>query len=75
VVVAANLTPVERRIRLGLPSAGHWAEVLNTDAALYGGGNRGNLGGVHTDTKPANGQNQSAEIVLPPLSTVFFRQG
>jgi 1,4-alpha-glucan branching enzyme len=75
VVVVANMTPVERRYRLGFPAAGQWDEALNTDAALYGGGNRGNLGGVVTEGTPWHGQRQSAVITLPPLSTIMFRQG
>jgi 1,4-alpha-glucan branching enzyme len=75
VVVTVNMTPVERRYRLGFPSGGRWDEVLNTDAAIYGGGNWGNMGGVVTEAEPWHGQAQSALVTLPPLSTVFFRQG
>jgi len=75
VVVAVNMTPVERSYRLGLPAGGHWAEVLNTDAAGYGGGNRGNMGGVTTEPKPWHGQAQSVLVTLPPLSAVYFKQG
>jgi len=74
VVAVVNMTPVERSYRLGLPAAGHWDEVLNTDAALYGGGNRGNLGGVTTEAVAWHGQAQSALVTLPPLSAVWFRQ-
>ena len=75
VVVALNMTPVERRYRLGFPAAGHWDEVLNSDAKAYGGANRGNLGGVVTETTGWHGQAQSALVTLPPLSAVIFRQG
>ncbi|MDP3958764.1 MAG: alpha amylase C-terminal domain-containing protein, partial [Pseudorhodobacter sp.] len=74
VVVALNMTPVERNYRLGLPALGQWDEVLNTDAAAYGGGNRGNLGGVRAEPVPWHGQAQSARVTLPPLSAVIFRQ-
>jgi len=74
VVVALNMTPVERNYRLGLPAVGQWDEVLNTDAAAYGGGNRGNLGGVRAEPVPWHGQAQSARVTLPPLSAVIFRQ-
>ncbi|MBD3624279.1 MAG: 1,4-alpha-glucan branching protein GlgB [Rhodobacteraceae bacterium] len=73
-VVICNFTPVERRDRLcGLPRPGQWDEVLNTDAGLYGGGNRGNMGGVVAEAKPAHGQPASATVTLPPLSTVILR--
>ncbi len=74
VVVVANMTPVERQLRIGLPGAGQWDEVLNTDAARYGGGNRGNLGAVQAEAVPAQGQTHSAIVLAPPLSTVIFRQ-
>ena len=68
------MTPVERNYRLGLPAVGQWDEVLNTDASAYGGGNRGNLGGVRAEPVPWHGQAQSARVTLPPLSAVIFRQ-
>ncbi|TKA97428.1 1,4-alpha-glucan branching protein GlgB [Cereibacter changlensis] len=74
VVVALNMTPVERRYRLGFPAGGQWDEVLNSDAAVYGGLNRGNLGGVVTEAVGWHGQEQSALVTLPPLSAVIFRQ-
>jgi 1,4-alpha-glucan branching enzyme len=74
VVAVVNMTPVDRQYRLGLPSAGHWDEILNTDAAIYGGGNRGNLGGVNSEAKAWHGQKQSALIALPPLSVVYLRK-
>ncbi|MEI9961568.1 MAG: alpha amylase C-terminal domain-containing protein [Limisphaerales bacterium] len=46
-IVILNLTPVPReKYRIGLPRAGKWREVLNSDAEIYGGGNKGNYGGV-----------------------------
>ena len=74
VVCVINMTPVERRYRLGFPAAGAWEEVMNTDAASYGGGNRGNMGGVQADLGPWHGQEQSALVTLPPLSALWFRQ-
>ncbi|OYU16758.1 MAG: hypothetical protein CFE34_19310 [Rhodobacteraceae bacterium PARR1] len=75
VVCVANLTPVDRRVRLGFPVAGRWEELLNTDSAVYGGGNRGNMGGVTTESVEWHGQAQSALVTLPPLSAVWFKQG
>ena len=74
VVAVVNMTPLERKYRLGLPHAGHWSEILNTDAEAYGGGNRGNLGGVTTEKTPWHGQSQSALVTLPPLSAVYLQQ-
>ena len=72
VAIVSNLTPVERRWTLGLPTPGRWVEALNTDAALYGGGNRGNLGAVTADGPAHAGQPHSAVVTLPPLSTLFL---
>ncbi len=72
VVIAANLTPVERRMRLGLPQGGEWREVLNTDSHHYGGENRGNLGAISAQPQPTTRCDFSGEIYLPPLSVVML---
>ncbi len=73
VVVLCNFTPVERTSwRCGLPRAGRWREALNTDAEMYGGGNRGNMGGVVTTDEGWHGQPVSAEVTIPPLSAVYL---
>ena len=72
VVAVVNMTPVARSYRLGLPKKGHWSELLNTDKALYGGGNRGNIGGVTTEDVPWHGHAQSALVTVPPLSAIYF---
>jgi 1,4-alpha-glucan branching enzyme len=72
--VLLNLTPVPRyRYRVGLPRAGKWCEVLNSDAAIYGGGNAGNLGGVLALEHKWHQQPYSAEVTLPPLSIIAFQ--
>lgn len=60
------------RYRIGLPATGTWREVLNTDAAEYGGAGVGNLGSVDADPTPWHGLGASAEITLPPLGAVWF---
>ena len=75
VVVVVNLTPVERTgYRVGFPMAGRWREVLNTDAAAYGGANRGNTGAIETEPVRAGAEAQSALLTLPPLSAIYFVQ-
>lgn len=73
VVAVVNMTPVERRYRLGLPTGGVWREILNTDADIYGGRNRGNLGEIHAEAELWHGQAQSAVVTLPPLSAIYLR--
>ena len=80
VLVLVNLTPVPREhYRIGVPPGGNggggfWREVLNTDAAIYGGSNTGNMGGVQAEAVGWHGQDASIEVTLPPLSTVILRQ-
>ena len=59
--------------RLGLPRAGRWVELLNTDAESYGGSGWGNLGAVTATEEPWHGQPASATIQVPPLATVWLR--
>jgi 1,4-alpha-glucan branching enzyme len=58
--------------RLGLPWAGHWREVVNTDAEAYAGSGVGNLGGVEAGADSWHGQPASAVLRLPPLGTVWL---
>jgi 1,4-alpha-glucan branching enzyme len=58
--------------RLGLPRAGRWREVLNTDAEHYGGSGVGNLGAVHAERREWHGQPASAVLRLPPAGVVWL---
>lgn len=60
-------------VRFGLPLAGRWREVLNTDAAEYGGSGVGNFGGVDATDEPWAGRPASASFTLPPLGAVWFQ--
>ena len=74
IVAIMNLTPVPRHnYRDGLPEAGFWREVLNSDAEIYGGSNLGNLGGVNAEAYQVHSQQFSAQFTLPPLSIIAFR--
>jgi 1,4-alpha-glucan branching enzyme len=73
IAVLCNFTPVPRpNYRVGLPTAGRWVEVLNTDAAGYGGSGMGNLGAVTATDQPAHGLPASAAVTVPPLATVWL---
>jgi 1,4-alpha-glucan branching enzyme len=61
--------------RVGLPSPGRWREVLNTDATQYGGSGVGNLGVVEAEPVPHRGFPASANVVLPPLATLWLVTG
>jgi 1,4-alpha-glucan branching enzyme len=73
VLAVLNFTPVPRRgYRVGVPRGGFWREVLNSDAAEYGGTGQGNCGGV--EAEPVGWQHRpcSLTLTLPPLGALFF---
>ena len=73
VVAVVNTTPVPREgYRLGVPRAGHWREILNSDAGVYGGSGIGNRGGMRAEPVPSHGAAQSLVLTAPPLATVLF---
>lgn len=59
--------------RIGLPSGGRWAEVLNTDATVYEGSGVGNLGGVLAEERGHHGRPYSATVAVGPRATVWLR--
>jgi 1,4-alpha-glucan branching enzyme len=66
VAVVSNFTPeVHWNYRLPLPHDGMWRELLNSDAAIYGGSGQGNQGMIEA-------RDGAALVVLPPLATVMF---
>jgi 1,4-alpha-glucan branching enzyme len=74
VVVVENFTPVPRqKYRVGVPRAGCYREIINSDAAIYGGGNIGNAGAVYTEPIPAHGHAQSLSLTLPPLGMLMLK--
>jgi 1,4-alpha-glucan branching enzyme len=68
----ANFAAVPYDYRLGLPFAGIWREVVNTDAELYGGSGVGNLGSVTAVPQPYRGLPASATLRLPPLGALWL---
>lgn len=78
ILVACNFTPVPRsEYRIGVPeipgASGFWEEILNSDAAEYGGGGSGNQGGVQDEEVPHARCSRSMEAFLPPLAVVYFK--
>ena len=74
-LVVCNFTPVTREhYRIGVPSAGYYREVINTDAETYGGGNIGNSGGVHAEPTASHGEPFSLTLTLPPLATLILER-
>lgn len=68
-----NFTPCPRHdYRIGVPFAGEWREILNSDAAHYGGANIGNGGAIHSGHIPNHGHAHSLNLTIPPLGGVFL---
>jgi len=75
ILAVFNFTPVPRHgYRVGAPNAGFWKEILNSDAAEYGGSGMGNLGGKETEETPCHGRPWSLDLTLPPLGAVFLKK-
>jgi 1,4-alpha-glucan branching enzyme len=74
IACVANFSSVPHdRYRLGLPFAGRWEEVLNTDAETYFGSGVGNFGGVTASDEMHHGQPASTTMRVPPLGAIWLR--
>jgi 1,4-alpha-glucan branching enzyme len=74
IAFVVNATPMVRyNYRLGVPEAGFYREVINTDAETYGGSNVGNYGGAQSESVAWMARDHSILIHLPPLATVAFK--
>ncbi len=72
--VVGHFSPAVRPgYRIGVPRAGHWQEVFNSNSQYYGGTGLGNDGGRQTEPVPAHGHAQSLVLTLPPLATSIFK--
>jgi 1,4-alpha-glucan branching enzyme len=74
-VVLVNFTPVPRpAYHIGVPEAGWYRELLNSDGEIYGGSNLGNGGGVMAADEPSHGFSHSMTVVVPPLGCVILKK-
>lgn len=74
VVVLLNFTPVPRtKYRIGIPAAGEYKELFNSDAAIYGGSNQGNGSGLHSEATAWMGYEHSLLLTLPPLAGLILK--
>jgi 1,4-alpha-glucan branching enzyme len=74
IVCVLNFTPVPRDgYRVGVPFGGAYAELLNSDAEVYGGGNLGNAGVVFSEPIAAHGHADSLRLKLPPLGCLLLK--
>jgi 1,4-alpha-glucan branching enzyme len=72
-LVVINMTPaVHHGYEIGVNQAGVWQEILNTDAAKYGGSGTHNVGKLRTINGEKHGRKQCLSLSLAPLSTMIF---
>jgi 1,4-alpha-glucan branching enzyme len=73
-LVCCNFTPVLRQgYRIGVPSAGVYEEIFNSDSAWYGGSNAGNGGPIQSAPQPHHGREHSLALTLPPLAVIVLK--
>lgn len=73
-ITVCNFTPQPHsHYRVGVPEAGFYGELLNSDARQYGGSNMGNLGGKWTDEWSFHSHPYSIDLCLPPLGVVILK--
>lgn len=74
ILCAFNFTPIPRNhYRIGVPNAGRWQEIFNSDNHIYGGSTGGSYQTLVTGDWASHGQIQSLEINLPPLGGIFLK--
>jgi 1,4-alpha-glucan branching enzyme len=75
IAAVCNFTPMTwHDYNIGVPEQGLWRELLNSDAAVYGGSGQGNLGGRQAVLKPFHGRPYSISLTIPPLGILFFKK-
>ncbi|MDP2282499.1 MAG: 1,4-alpha-glucan branching protein GlgB [Pseudohongiella sp.] len=73
IIAVSNFTPaVHHSWRIGVPAAGRYTEILNTDSHFYGGSGTGNLGAVTAEAVASHGYDWSVVLTLPPLGTLWL---
>ena len=76
IVIVVNFTPyVHHHYKIGVPVPGDWKEVLNSDAAIYGGGGVGNGGVLSAQPGLTHGREFFLSLTLPPLAVIFLKRG
>ena len=75
IVVVCNFTPETHfNYDIGVPTAGNWGEILNSDAAKYGGSGQGNPNPLPTSSNGKHGRPHSLTLTIPPLATIFLKR-
>ena len=73
-VIVCNFTPTPHyNYRIGLPEAGGYREIFNSDAEIFGGSNMGNGGYIQAEPTESHGRPASAKLIIPPLGVMAFK--
>lgn len=73
-LVVCNFTPVVRRgYRIGVPAAGVYREIFNSDWEVFGGSNVGNSRELFSEAIMWHDRAHSVQLTVPPLATVYFQ--
>ena len=74
-LVVGNLTPVPREnYRIGVPEAGNWKEIFNSDDSQYGGSGVKNANLVHAEKVSQHDKNYSVVLTLPPMAFIYLKK-
>ncbi|MEP6260526.1 MAG: 1,4-alpha-glucan branching protein GlgB [Gillisia sp.] len=74
-LVIGNLTPVPREnYRIGVPEAGNWKEIFNSDDLEYGGSGVKNANPIHSEKVPMHDKNFSVVLTLPPMAFIYLKK-
>jgi 1,4-alpha-glucan branching enzyme len=74
IITIVNMTSTPRHgYQIGVPHAGRWKEILNSDSVHFAGSNVGNLGLLETISQPRHGFEQSLRLTLPPLGAILLK--
>ncbi len=75
IIAVCNFTPVERtEYRIGVPQAGKYRVLFNSDDVRYGGAGKGPSGSIASQKKPMHGLDNSIVLDLPGLSFLYLRK-
>ncbi|HEY9051748.1 MAG TPA: 1,4-alpha-glucan branching protein GlgB [Gammaproteobacteria bacterium] len=74
-IIILNFTPVPREnYRIGVPEAGHYEEVMNSDSSYYSGSNMGNSGHIESENIAWMNRPCSLKLTLPPLAALVLKK-
>jgi 1,4-alpha-glucan branching enzyme len=74
-VIILNMTPMPHHgERVGVPAAGNWKEIFNTDEKQYWGSGMGNAKAIKSEKEYWHGKENSILVDLPPLSAIVFKR-